>query len=338
MSGGNGEPVLHIEMKFFKACGSAGVQAEQAEQAPAQAYSCSEPSAPPVIFEQAFMGAAAPAAEAVPSETPAAGVPSSSACGSAGAPPPPPPPPPPPTSSACGSAGVPGVPSSSAFWIDLEIIERHIGMNGTHLQNLGQMQTRGVLWPLPTAASANYVPLGVGWSVVDNDWPEHLRWDGCDIASFIADHDLLEQASEAMASLAENRDHAHWCEGVRVCSKFLLHAQALHLKRPEHLNETKCLESYGCSHMMSPGSPKTWLIKVPWSQQMIQAGTMCIGPMIACNVIMGTRVAYNPKFQTWMPDVPEHALATAFFGWIPIYLAKIKFDLMRAGVWERKYL
>ena len=67
-----------------------------------------------------------------------------------------------------------------------------------------------------------------------------------------------------------------------------------------------------------------------------QEGTMPIAAMVAANVIQGRSVAYNYKFQTWAPVVPEEELAIASYSWIAVYLKKMKKDLVRAGVWEPK--
>ena len=65
---------------------------------------------------------------------------------------------------------------------------------------------------------------------------------------------------------------------------------------------------------------------------------MLVAPMVACNIIEGTKVALSEHFQTWTPQVPEELTSKAFYHWIPVFVEKMKRDLVCAGVWEHKYL
>ena len=63
-----------------------------------------------------------------------------------------------------------------------------------------------------------------------------------------------------------------------------------------------------------------------------------IGTLVATCIIRGIKVAYREDFQTYAPLVPEPLLPDAFYGALPIYLNKMKNDLVGAGVWETRAL
>ena len=192
MEGGNGNPVLKIDLRFFD------VPAEPATPDPDQGQG---------VWEFGSDGVRASCG----------GVPAASA--------PPPPsevgsdmPAPPPQQAVRGSLA-----TSSVFWIDFDAInEAIVRANKAPMQNLVSMQRAGHLWPLPPMLWGNYLPLAVGWDVASGDWHKNHIWPGTS-AALAVDPEVLKQTTEAMGKLAANPDNVQWCEGVRVCQKFLEH-------------------------------------------------------------------------------------------------------------------
>ena len=225
----NGNPVLHVSMKFYhfpdpdadredvQECGSAGVTQEcgSAGVSSQSPWKDMEASAPP------------------PTE-------------------------------GCGSAGDPGVAhqavrhASSPFWIDLQLIQEEIvTANKTPMKNLAKKQGSGMLYPLPPTLEGNYLPLGIGWNPSVGDWEQHLLWEDTAVGTAV-DKELLDEVLTSMKKLAEDLGHPQWCEGVRVCLKFLEHVKASRCNQSSWITMIVCKF---CGGSRGTSTDHVWLIQ-----------------------------------------------------------------------------